>query len=76
MTNLPASPLRALTGLGALICMTVGAGILWGFGAALFALGLFMAIDCSFDEAIERITKTTRGKRPDPVGTPQAGEQS
>ncbi len=62
MTALPANPVRGLVGIVALICMTVGAGILWGIGGGLFAVGLFMAIDCSSDEVVERITKTKRGE--------------
>jgi hypothetical protein len=57
---LPANPIRGLIGLCAMALMAVGAGLLWGWGGALFTLGLFLAIDTSADEAVERITLTKR----------------
>lgn len=45
-----------------LLLMSIGAGAMWGFGAALFSFGLFCAIDCSIDEAVERFTNKTRWK--------------
>ena len=62
MTNLPANPVRGLIGLIAIGFMIVGAGVLWGEGGAMFVGGLYVALDLSSDEAIERITRTTRGK--------------
>jgi hypothetical protein len=63
MTELPANPIRGLLGLIALGCMTAGAWMLWGHAATLFIMGTFMAIDASVDEAIERITKTSRSSQ-------------
>lgn len=60
MHYLPANPVRGTIGACALFIMTIGAGALWGIGGALFTFGLFVGIDCSLDEAVERITKTTR----------------
>ena len=60
MKYLPPNNARGLIGLLALFSMIVGAYLLWGGGAALLIGGLFMAIDCSADEIVERITKTTR----------------
>lgn len=62
MTDLPANSLRGLIGFIALACMVFGALILWGIGGALFVGGLFVALDVSSDEVVERVTKTTRGK--------------
>lgn len=67
MIHLPSNGLRGLVGLFALVSMFAGAWILWGIGGALFAGGLFLAIDTSSDEVVERITKTTRFPTPDPV---------
>lgn len=41
----------------------------WGWGGALFTVGLFIAMDTSSDEAIERITLTKRGDPPTPTHT-------
>jgi hypothetical protein len=54
------NPSRALVGFASLICMCLGAGSLWGAGAAFFVGGLFMAVDCSIDEVVERVTRTSR----------------
>lgn len=56
---------RAIIGAIAFVVMTTGAGMLWGAGGALFAGGLFIALDQSSDEAIERITNTKRGFPPE-----------
>lgn len=60
--DLPANPRRAAIGAVALCCMAAGAFMLWGLGGALFVGGLFAAVDLSVDEAVERFTRTTRGK--------------
>jgi hypothetical protein len=60
LKTLPANPIRGLIGLCAIALMTIGAGLLWGWGGAFFTLGLFLAIDTSSDEAVERITLTKR----------------
>jgi hypothetical protein len=39
MIDLPANPRRGIIALGCLCLMVVSAGILWGFGGALFTLG-------------------------------------
>ena len=62
MKNLPANPIRGLIGLIGIGFMIVGAGVLWGSGGAMFVGGLYVAIDLSSDEIVERITRTTRGK--------------
>jgi len=62
MTELPVDPRRTVFSILAISCMSAGAWMMWGFGGFLFVFGLFMAIDLSSDEALERITKTTRGK--------------
>ncbi len=54
-------PLRGLVGFSGLTVMGIGAGMLWGFGAALFCVGLFLSIDASIDESVERITAIRRG---------------
>lgn len=65
MKKLPVNPVRGLIGFAAIVLMTVGAGTTWGWGAALFAFGLFVAIDAAADEAVERFTETTRSISPD-----------
>lgn len=62
MNYIPPNSARVFVGLASLISMTAGAWMLWGFGAALFISGLFLAIDTSLDEITERATKTTRFK--------------
>lgn len=61
LTYLPVSTSRGVAGLCFVACMATGAYFLWGIGGALFSLGLFMALDISCDEAIERFTKIKRG---------------
>jgi len=68
MTYLQPNGFRGAVSLLALACMIAGAWVLWGFGAALFAGGLFLAIDTSSDEAVERITKTTRYRTDGDIG--------
>jgi hypothetical protein len=60
LKTIPANPVRGLIGLLGLIMMAIGAGILWGSGGAFLALGLFLTVDASFDEVVERITLTKR----------------
>lgn len=64
LKSLPANPVRGMIGFFALLLMAIGAGLLWGWGGALFSLGLFGAIDASSDEVVERVTLTKRGQKP------------
>lgn len=54
--------MRGTVGLICLASIFAGAWLLWGIGGALFSVGLLVFIDASGDEAIERITNTTRCK--------------
>jgi hypothetical protein len=56
---------RGGVGLIGLILMTGGAIGLWGWFAGMLVLGLFIAIDCSFDEFTERSTGITRWRKKD-----------
>ena len=65
MQHLPTNPARGMMGLFGLIIMTLGAGVAWGGGAAMFVFGLSIWLDCACDEAVERFTKTIRTDKPE-----------
>lgn len=52
---------RGMLGMLAMALIAIGAGILWGIGGCLLAIGLALWVDLSTDEAVERFTGTSRG---------------
>lgn len=50
---------RGIWSLIAIFLIAFGAGFQWGFGAAMFAIGVDLSISCIIDNAVERFTNTT-----------------
>lgn len=55
------SAVRGFFGILAMVLIGFGAGLLWGLGGCLLAIGLVLWIEVSTDEAVERFTGTSRG---------------
>lgn len=54
---------RGIWSLIAMCLIAFGAGFQWGFGAALFAIGIDISISCIIDNAVERFTNTTNWRQ-------------
>jgi hypothetical protein len=51
---------RGAWGFIGMALVAIGAGILWGWGAALMAIGLLLWVDLTMDELVERVTLITK----------------